>query len=90
MGMKIGELARLTRVSTATIRYYESIGLLPTPARAPGNQRRYDQSDVQRLALQSKRLAGWRRRPERGHRTPRYVDPCWRAASLRSAARWSA
>lgn len=49
MGMKIGELARLTRVSTATIRYYESIGLLPTPARAPGNQRRYDQSDVQRL-----------------------------------------
>lgn len=51
MGMKIGELARSTHVSTATIRYYESIGLMPAPARGGGDQRIYEHSDVQRVAL---------------------------------------
>ena len=51
MTMKIGELAQSTNVSTATIRYYESIGLLPAPARGPGDQRIYQQGDVQRLDL---------------------------------------
>jgi DNA-binding transcriptional MerR regulator len=50
-GYKIGELARLTRTTTPTIRYYEEIGLLPRPERQEGNQRRYSDKDVQRLTF---------------------------------------
>lgn len=35
--MRIGELARLADVNPRTVRYYESIGLLPPPKRA-GNR----------------------------------------------------
>lgn len=37
----IGELASLTGVKVVTIRYYEQIGILPTPARSSGNYRVY-------------------------------------------------
>ena len=39
--LSIGELAALTFVSTRTIRYYEELGILPTPPRTPGGTRRY-------------------------------------------------
>jgi DNA-binding transcriptional MerR regulator len=39
--LSIGELAELTSVSTRTIRYYEELGILPTPTRTPGGTRRY-------------------------------------------------
>ncbi len=39
--MLIHELATQTHVSTKTIRYYESIGLLPRPKRAVNNYRPY-------------------------------------------------
>ncbi|MGH3551086.1 MAG: MerR family DNA-binding transcriptional regulator, partial [Mycobacterium sp.] len=32
MGLKIGELAQVTGTTAPTIRYYEEIGLLPTPS----------------------------------------------------------
>jgi MerR family transcriptional regulator, copper efflux regulator len=48
MGMKIGELAQITRLAPPTIRYYEEIGLLPRPSRV-GRQRRYAADDVRRL-----------------------------------------
>ncbi len=48
--MKIGELAQATRTSPPTIRYYESIGLLPSPSRVAG-QRRYGDADVRRLTF---------------------------------------
>ncbi|MEP7055318.1 MAG: MerR family transcriptional regulator [Actinomycetota bacterium] len=48
--MRIGALAELTGVTTRTIRYYESLGLLPAPARR-GAQRSYTQDDVARLRL---------------------------------------
>src|ERR1043166_8315597 len=37
----IGHLAKATDTKVETIRYYERIGLLPTPARTPGNYRVY-------------------------------------------------
>ena len=47
--MRIGELAGAVGVDTPTIRFYESVGLLPEPARLPSGYRDYDQSDVERL-----------------------------------------
>jgi DNA-binding transcriptional MerR regulator len=49
MNFPIGELARRTGVKVTTIRFYEQIGLLPTPPRTEGNQRRYGQPEVDRL-----------------------------------------
>lgn len=49
--MKIQELAKITGVSTKTIRYYEEIGLLPAPARAENNYRQYSEQDVERVRL---------------------------------------
>lgn len=49
MNLPIGELARRTGVKIPTIRYYEQIGLLPTPARTEGQQRRYGIDEVKRL-----------------------------------------
>ena len=48
-GMKIGELADRTGVTTKTIRYYENIGLIPEPARAPNGYRDYQEQAVDRL-----------------------------------------
>ncbi len=45
----IGELAALSGVKVPTIRYYESIGLIPAPPRTGGNQRRYDAAARDRL-----------------------------------------
>lgn len=39
--LSIGELAKRTGVSTRTIRYYEELGILPTPERTEGGTRRY-------------------------------------------------
>ena len=44
--LSIGDLAELTSVSTRTIRYYEELGILPTPPRTPGGTRRYPREDV--------------------------------------------
>lgn len=47
--MRIGELARQLDLNPKTIRYYESIGLLPQPARTAGGYRVYDEADRGRL-----------------------------------------
>ncbi|MEM9132324.1 MAG: heavy metal-responsive transcriptional regulator [Actinomycetota bacterium] len=47
--MLIGELGRRTGVSTKTIRYYESLGLLEPARRSPSGYRQYDDEDVDRL-----------------------------------------
>lgn len=49
--MKIGRLAKATNTTTPTIRYYEDIGLLPTPPRQSGSQRIYGEADVRRLTF---------------------------------------
>ena len=38
-------------VKVPTIRYYEQIGLLPTPARTEGGRRSYGRKDVERLSF---------------------------------------
>ena len=47
--MVIHELAKHTGVPAKTIRYYESIGLLPSPKRAANNYRQYTPADGERL-----------------------------------------
>lgn len=49
MSLTIGELSRQAQVKIPTIRYYEQIGLLPTPARTEGQQRRYSSAEVRQL-----------------------------------------
>jgi MerR family copper efflux transcriptional regulator len=49
VGMQISELARQSGVPAKTIRYYESVGLLPAPARAGNNYRHYDPAVLDRL-----------------------------------------
>jgi MerR family redox-sensitive transcriptional activator SoxR len=46
----IGELARRAGLKTSAIRYYESVGLLPAPARESG-QRRYGDDTLRRLQV---------------------------------------
>lgn len=47
--MVIHELAQQTGVPSKTIRYYESIGLLPRPKRASNNYRQYTPAYIERL-----------------------------------------
>lgn len=49
--LTIGALATATATKIETIRYYERIGLLPKPARTPGNYRAYDQTHLARLSF---------------------------------------
>jgi DNA-binding transcriptional MerR regulator len=51
MSLKISALAKRTGTNAPTIRYYESIGLLPCPDRQDGGQRIYGDEDVKRLTF---------------------------------------
>lgn len=48
-GVPIGEASRASGIKVPTIRYYEQIGLLPSPPRTEGNRRLYDAADVRQL-----------------------------------------
>jgi DNA-binding transcriptional MerR regulator len=47
--LTIGQVAKTSGVAAKTIRYYEEIGVLPSPRRAPSGYRLYDQPGVERL-----------------------------------------
>ena len=47
----IGDLSRRTGVKVQTIRYYEQMGLIAAAHRSEGNQRRYERTDLERLAF---------------------------------------
>jgi Cu(I)-responsive transcriptional regulator len=49
--LRIGELARRTGTNIETIRYYERIGLLRSPARTACNYRAYDDGHLGRLSF---------------------------------------
>ena len=49
--LTIGTLAKRTGTKVQTIRYYETIGLMPEPERTEGGQRRYSQAGLDRLAF---------------------------------------
>ena len=56
----IGGLARAAGVGVETVRYYQRRGLLPEPARPPGEVRRYGQEHVKRLRfIRSAQAAGF-------------------------------
>lgn len=48
-GLKIGTLSERTGVHVETIRYYQRLGLMPTPERQYGAVRRYGNDEVGRL-----------------------------------------
>jgi len=50
-GVRIGEVAERAGVPTKTIRYYETIGLLPAPDRAANGYRDYADGIIDRLAF---------------------------------------
>lgn len=47
--MLIGDIARLSDISPATIRYYEGLGLLTAPQRSASGYRRYSLATIQEL-----------------------------------------
>jgi MerR family mercuric resistance operon transcriptional regulator len=47
--MRVGELAKKTGCHLETIRYYERIGLMPSPPRSLSGYRQYTTEDVERL-----------------------------------------
>lgn len=47
--MNIGQVASKTGLPAKTIRYYESVGLIPEPSRATNGYRSYDELDVYAL-----------------------------------------
>lgn len=47
----IGELAKRTGLTPATIRYYESLGLLSQPARSDAGYRRYSESTLEEIGF---------------------------------------
>lgn len=47
----IGTVAARSGVKVPTIRYYETVGMLPAPTRTDGNRRVYSHGDVKRLAF---------------------------------------
>jgi len=49
--MRAGQLAKLTGVSTDTLRHYERMGLLARPPRTRGNYRDYPSSALERARL---------------------------------------
>ena len=49
--MRIGELAAKSGIEVPTIRYYETLGLMPPASRAPSGYRTYSQVDLERLAF---------------------------------------
>lgn len=55
--MSIGELSRVADLPVATIRYYESVGLLPPASRRPGGHREFTRADLERLQFVTSRRA---------------------------------
>ena len=56
----IGGLAKAAGVGVETVRYYQRRGLLPEPARPPGEVRRYGGADLKRLRfIRSAQAAGF-------------------------------
>ena len=55
--LRSGELAKLTNVSTDTLRHYEHVGVLPGPARTAAGYRQYPPEAADRVRLVRRALA---------------------------------
>jgi Cu(I)-responsive transcriptional regulator len=51
MALTIGDLSKATNTKVETVRYYERIGLLPTPTRSAANYRAYGAAELGRLSF---------------------------------------
>src|SRR5918996_3803654 len=49
--MKIGEIAKQAGVTVDTVRFYERVGVLPTPERTESGYRDYEPATVERIQL---------------------------------------
>ena len=47
--LRVGQLAEATSVPAKTIRYYEQVGVLPSPSRSAARYRQYYRRDIHRL-----------------------------------------
>lgn len=47
--LKIGDIAKLANIEVQTIRYYESMNLLPEPKRTDSGYRQYDENYIEHL-----------------------------------------
>ncbi len=47
--LKIGELAKATEISSETLRFYETQGLMPKPRRSESGYRLYTEKDLDRV-----------------------------------------
>ena len=47
--LKIGDIAKLSNLEVQTIRYYESLDLLPDPKRTESGYRQYDEDYIEHL-----------------------------------------
>ena len=56
-GLRIGDVATRTGLTAATIRYYESVGLLPRALRSDGGYRHYSEAAVVELRFIKKAQA---------------------------------
>jgi DNA-binding transcriptional MerR regulator len=84
--LTIGELARRAGVTASAVRYYEDLGLLPTPTRISG-QRRYPESAARLVAailLYSD--AGFTLAEQKALIAPRDGAPGWRRLAERKLA----
>jgi len=57
LGLLIGDVAERTGLTAPTIRYYESIGVLPRPFRSTTGYRRYSETTVEELRFIKKAQA---------------------------------
>jgi DNA-binding transcriptional MerR regulator len=51
MAVSIGKAAARSGVKVPTIRYYQSIGLLPEPGRTASNRRLFDDHEIRRIGF---------------------------------------
>jgi MerR family mercuric resistance operon transcriptional regulator len=51
MSLTVSQLADRAGIATDTVRYYDRVGLLPSPARSAAGYRQYDEAAVERLGL---------------------------------------
>src|SRR5918996_411431 len=51
MSLTVSQVAGRAGVAADTVRYYERVGLLPSPVRSAAGYRQYDKATVERLRL---------------------------------------
>lgn len=84
--MNIGQAAKASGISAKMIRYYESVGLIPAPARTEAGYRTYGEDEVKALNfIRHARLLGFSL-PELGKLLALWHDPARASAEVKAVA----